>query len=270
MERHERIVYLGTEGNAKSCLGLQDVIENGWTVCLVVGYDAAVPLAPVGRPGPIAKRIVRRVVEALDGMMSPPPPSAAPLAFRTLASTCAANDIPFVLTTGKALREETARIAETNPAVILSNGWMFKIRPRVFELAATAALNCHSSHLPEYRGGNVTFAPLINGEVQSGVTVHELVEKFDAGRILAQTRVDIMRGDTPESLDAKRACVTGPVLIEALEVAGHEDRYRPNPPSPFYRRCSYATYRRLKLVNAIRERLRLKPIRYEPVVQDDL
>lgn len=271
MNRENRIVYLGTEGNLKSILGLDEIVRDGWNVRLVIAYDGPPVVAPGGVRGvsnkilsharqrfptiyTFLRSIYRRKISSKTLSNIPP----------NMKAICDANQIQYISTADKFLQSLKDDIRAVSPDVILSNGWQFKITKDIFSIACLMALNCHSSYLPEYRGGNVTFAPLINEEKQSGVTVHELTDKFDAGVILAQERVSIEPGETPESLNMKRALITGKVLITALENAGHPERYKPNPPSPFYFRCDFATYRRMKMINSLRKLVGLPIIRYEP------
>lgn len=269
MDRNGSVAYLGTEGNPKSCLGLEGILEDGWTVELVIAYEGS-PLQPTRSrpPGkgvkdlaatliglcPTAKRLIGRIMRG----------RTVSLEFRSMHELCGEYSVPYVSTSDRSLQAVKERLADASPDVILSNGWMFRVTEDVFSLARVIALNCHSSYLPEYRGGNVTYAPLINEEEESGVTVHQLVTEFDAGPILAQRRVRIDPDETPRSLNAKRAQITADVIIDGLQIAGHEASYKLNPPSPFYFRCDRATYRRYRIINFLRKQVGLPIRRYEP------
>ena len=69
-------------------------------------------------------------------------------------------------------------------------------------------LNIHPSLLPKYGGKgfwgiHVHEAVIAAHEKESGPTVHLVSEEIDKGRILAQTRVPVEEGDTPETLAAR-------------------------------------------------------------------
>ena len=69
-------------------------------------------------------------------------------------------------------------------------------------------LNIHPALLPKfggkgYYGNKVHEAVIASGELESGVTVHFVDEKYDNGEIIVQENVQVMHDDTPESL-AKR------------------------------------------------------------------
>lgn len=261
------IIYLGTEGNLKSCLGLEEILRDGWNVKLVVGY---VPDRQTQGNQTIQKHLVSLLFSAIQLVTNIRRQRKANSMYRTMRNLLSSFDFQLILTSDKSLKSVYKILKTQGCDVLLSNGWQYKIIPKVFQLAKIEALNCHSSYLPEYRGGNVTYAPLINQEKESGVTVHTIVKEFDAGMILAQERVIIEKGETPTSLNAKRAKVTGKALITALTIAGEKEKYKSNPISPFYHRCSYKTYLKYKFINSLRTFLGLKIRRYEPVVRDDL
>ncbi len=64
-------------------------------------------------------------------------------------------------------------------------------------------LNIHPSLLPKYKGLD-TFARAIEaGDSHAGASVHVVTPELDAGEVLAQARVAIAAGDTPQSLGAR-------------------------------------------------------------------
>lgn len=74
--------------------------------------------------------------------------------------------------------------------------WRYLIPARVFEQARLGAYVFHDSLLPAYRGFSPTVWALMNGEDHTGVTLFEMVEQYDSGAIIGQTRVPIAPDDT--------------------------------------------------------------------------
>ena len=69
-------------------------------------------------------------------------------------------------------------------------------------------INIHPALLPDFGGPGmyghrVHEAVLASGAKESGATVHFVDEAFDRGAIIAQERVPVMKGDTPETLAAR-------------------------------------------------------------------
>jgi len=265
VKRNMKIVYLCSEYNAKSCLGLHGLVDDGWGVGLVIAYKSKKNFRLIGSIFRIITKFLHLLERFLFGGNK-----VKLLPYDSCRDICDSMGISYILTTDHTLSNVIEDIRSFSPDVILSNGWSFKIDSIVFELSKIVSLNCHSSYLPDYRGGNITYAPLINCEVESGVTVHVLDKKFDNGLILAQCRVSIDQFETAASLNAKRAMVTPGDLIEALVKAGDESLYKVNPKSPFYFRCSYERYMFLRVVNLIYKKIGCSHIKYYPKCRDDL
>lgn len=76
---------------------------------------------------------------------------------------------------------------EVRPDVIVSVAAPEIFREGILSAAARACINIHCGRLPVYRGMMPNFWQLLHGERTATLTVHEMVEKLDAGGIV-QTR----------------------------------------------------------------------------------
>jgi methionyl-tRNA formyltransferase len=61
----------------------------------------------------------------------------------------------------------------------------------LLKMAKRGAFNMHGSLLPKYRGRAPVNWAILHGEIETGATLHEMVAKPDAGRIVDQQRVPI-------------------------------------------------------------------------------
>ncbi|MGP9821005.1 phosphoribosylglycinamide formyltransferase [Salinarimonas sp. NSM] len=61
-------------------------------------------------------------------------------------------------------------------------------------------INIHPSLLPDFRGTRTHERALAAGVAEHGCTVHHVVPELDAGPTIAQARVPVLAGDTPETL----------------------------------------------------------------------
>ncbi len=68
------------------------------------------------------------------------------------------------------------------------------LKRAALDLARTPALNIHPSLLPQYRGPAPMVTALLNGDAESGITLIQMIEKMDAGPILAQQKFLIPSG----------------------------------------------------------------------------
>jgi phosphoribosylglycinamide formyltransferase-1 len=85
---------------------------------------------------------------------------------------------------------------------------MRKLSENIFEHFENKIINIHPSLLPAFGGkgcyGIHVHEKVIEAGVKiTGVTVHFVNEHYDSGKIIAQSAVSVMPGDTPEIL-AKR------------------------------------------------------------------
>ncbi|MDV5225890.1 bifunctional UDP-4-amino-4-deoxy-L-arabinose formyltransferase/UDP-glucuronic acid oxidase ArnA [Providencia rettgeri] len=95
------------------------------------------------------------------------------------------------------------RIRELKPDVIFSFYYRDMLSEELLALAPKGAFNLHGSLLPKYRGRAPINWALLNGEHETGVTLHKMVAKADAGEIVAQEKVAITDTDTALTLHAK-------------------------------------------------------------------
>lgn len=89
--------------------------------------------------------------------------------------------------------------------LLLLAGYMKKIPDSLIQALPERILNIHPALLPKYGGKgfwgmSVHRAVIENHEKQSGPTVHLVTSEIDKGRILAQTPVPVLEGDSPEEL----------------------------------------------------------------------
>ena len=64
-------------------------------------------------------------------------------------------------------------------------------------------LNIHPSLLPKYKGLNTHQRAIENKDKYSGCTVHFVNSRLDSGEIILQTKVNIRKKDTPDTLAKK-------------------------------------------------------------------
>lgn len=103
--------------------------------------------------------------------------------------------------------------------VVALAGYMKKLGPKTLAHFRGRILNIHPALLPKHGGKGmygirVHEAVIAAGETESGVTVHLVTEEYDRGPILAQVRVPVLSGDTPETL-AERVLVQEHILYPA-------------------------------------------------------
>lgn len=91
------------------------------------------------------------------------------------------------------------------PDLIVLAGYL-KLIPEAFIQAFPGKIiNLHPALLPAYGGkgmygSHVHQAVIEAGDAQSGITIHEVNEHYDEGKIIFQASCDVSADDTPETL----------------------------------------------------------------------
>jgi methionyl-tRNA formyltransferase len=109
-----------------------------------------------------------------------------------------------------------ARLRELAPDFLFSFYYRQMLSPAVLATARRGAYNMHGSLLPKYRGRVPVNWAIIRGERETGATLHEMVEKPDAGRIAGQEAVPIGENDTAGEVFARVTAAAALVLDRAL------------------------------------------------------
>ncbi|MDF2379178.1 MAG: phosphoribosylglycinamide formyltransferase [Candidatus Gracilibacteria bacterium] len=102
-------------------------------------------------------------------------------------------------------REIHAVCEEYGVELVVLVGWMRILSPWFVQQFPKSILNIHPSLLPKYPGMdlNVHAEVIKNGEKESGMTIHYVDEGVDSGEVILQKSVEVVKGETPESLKAK-------------------------------------------------------------------
>ena len=75
------------------------------------------------------------------------------------------------------------RIRAMKPDFIFSFYYRNMVKQEILDIPAKGALNLHGSLLPKYRGRVPINWAIINGETETGVTLHHMTAKPDAGQL---------------------------------------------------------------------------------------
>lgn len=112
--------------------------------------------------------------------------------------------------------EFVARLAALAPDFLFSFYYRQMLSPAVLATAGRGAYNMHGSLLPQYRGRVPVNWAVIHGEPETGATLHEMVEKPDAGRIAGQESVPIGPNDSAAEVFARVTDAAARVLEATL------------------------------------------------------
>ena len=189
-----RLLFMGTpEISAKV---LRTIINEGYNVIGVI----AQPDRPVGRKGILEKVPTKIVAEE--------------------------NNIPVFQPVK--IRREFEFVKELNPDIILTIAYGQIVPQGLLDIPRFGCLNLHGSLLPKYRGAAPIQYALINNDKVSGMTLMEMIDKMDAGKMYAKQEVIIDENDNSTSLFEKMGDAACQLVIHALpkyldgQLAGEE------------------------------------------------
>lgn len=136
--------------------------------------------------------------------------------YASVARLCAERGIPLHAPEDVNHPLWLERIRQLRPDFLFSFYYRRLLGAELLACAARGAYNLHGSLLPRYRGRAPANWVLVNGETQTGVTLHRMIERADAGPILAQQAVAIDPEDTALSLHGKLRKAAGALLRDSL------------------------------------------------------
>jgi methionyl-tRNA formyltransferase len=101
-------------------------------------------------------------------------------------------------------RSEVDRFAQElralGPELFLVWHYSMLLPPSVLAVPRLGCVNVHGGLLPDYRGGHVLQWAILNGERETGVTLHYVDESIDTGPVIAEARIQIDDRDDAASL----------------------------------------------------------------------
>jgi methionyl-tRNA formyltransferase len=116
--------------------------------------------------------------------------------FESVAAIACRYDIAVSTPKDPNTGEFTDRINALQPDFVFSFYYRRMLKPALLAAGARGALNMHGSLLPKYRGRAPINWAVINGERETGATLHYMADKPDAGDIVDQQAVPILADDT--------------------------------------------------------------------------
>ncbi|WP_312140114.1 bifunctional UDP-4-amino-4-deoxy-L-arabinose formyltransferase/UDP-glucuronic acid oxidase ArnA [Pantoea septica] len=137
-------------------------------------------------------------------------------AFPSVARLAAEQGIPVYAPEDASHPLWVDRIKAMQPDFIFSFYYRALLSDSILRTARVGAFNLHGSLLPKYRGRAPLNWVLVNGETETGVTLHHMVKRADAGDIVAQQRVGIDAQDNALTLHRKLVACASELLEGAL------------------------------------------------------
>lgn len=178
------IVFMGTPDFSAPILRMLN--EEGYDIKAVVTQ----PDRPVGR-----KKV-----------LTPPPVKAEAIAL----------GLPVIQPEKLRGSEELQQIIDLAPDLVVTAAFGQILPKELLEAPRLGCINVHASLLPKYRGGAPIHQAIIDGEIETGVTIMYMAEKLDAGDIISQKAIKIEEDDHTGGLFDKLSAVGRELLKDTL------------------------------------------------------
>lgn len=125
--------------------------------------------------------------------------------------------------------EWITRLGRRDVDLLVLAGYLKLVPPGVVQKYSGRIVNVHPALLPAFGGAGmygkrVHEAVIASGATESGPTVHLVDEVYDRGAILAQRRVPVLPGDTPELLAGRVLEVEHDLLPDVVVAAARAGR----------------------------------------------
>lgn len=135
----------------------------------------------------------------------------------------AAAGVPSAVFELGAYRDRAARdlamarwLEERGASLVVCAGYMHILTPVFLDRFPGRIVNVHPALLPAFPGAHAVEDALAAGVRETGATVHLVDEGVDTGPVLAQQRVPVLPGDTPDALHARIRAVEHRLLPETV------------------------------------------------------
>nr|AXL04833.1 dTDP-D-Fuc3N acetylase [Aeromonas hydrophila] len=145
-------------------------------------------------PGVSIQAVVNSTDKGIDGFQ------------RSFKKYCQLNDINII---------ELSDAYEIDDLVFLSLEFDKIIKPYLFK--SEHLYNIHFSKLPAYKGMYTSAWPIINGEAETGVTLHRIDSGIDTGDIISQLAFELSEDETAASLYQKYISFGTDLVISNLD-----------------------------------------------------
>ncbi len=122
------------------------------------------------------------------------------------------------------------QIKDLNADIAVVASFNYKVPKVLLDSVRDGFINIHPSLLPEYRGPNPYSSVIMNGESETGVTLHFMDEAFDTGDIIAQKTMPVSAMETMGTLFNRLNVLGLDMLLEILQKYENEPLARQKQP----------------------------------------
>lgn len=114
------------------------------------------------------------------------------------------------------IKYEYEDIINYKPDIIITCAYGQIIPKELLDYPKYGCINVHGSLLPQYRGGAPIQKAIIDGNIETGITIMYMDEGMDTGDMIDKKKIIIEKDDTYDTLSEKLSVVGTELLINTL------------------------------------------------------
>jgi len=130
---------------------------------------------------------------------------------------CHGKDIRLIETDDINSAEYLTMIRSLDIDIIISLSATQIFKKPLIDVPKKECVNVHGTLLPRHRGVMGSWWALAAGDRYTGVTVHRIIEKLDAGEIILQEKIPIEKDDTQFSIATKTKKMSVNLILKMLD-----------------------------------------------------
>ena len=136
--------------------------------------------------------------------------------FDSVSELAGSAGIPCITPVDPNLPAIVEQVRACSPNWIFSFYYRRLLNSELLAIPTRGAYNLHGSLLPRYRGRVPVNWAVLHGERETGMSLHRMVEKPDAGALVGQERVAILPNDTAYVVFQKLICTGEALLLRVM------------------------------------------------------
>lgn len=184
------ILFIGSPGE-QSLITLKGIIDSGHSVCAVAVAGSSLGMGSAAS----SRRVFIPAINADSG--------------DSILTIAMERGIPVEIIYPGAIQNQ---LQSYSPDIGITSCFPHRLQNELLRLPKFGCVNLHPSLLPKYPGPAPLFWQLWHGETHTGVTLHQMESRLDAGNIISQERLPIRDGVSEAELS--RLCATrGSALV---------------------------------------------------------
>jgi len=125
------------------------------------------------------------------------------------------NNLPC-LKPEKLDQEFTLKLSTFNFQLFVVVAYGKIIPENIINIPKLGSINIHYSLLPKYRGASPVESAILNGDLETGVTIQKMKYKMDSGPIIAQEKIAMLPDEKAPALRQRLIKIGGELLVKIL------------------------------------------------------